>query len=793
MTAFVALVLGALALPQQQAAVTVRATLSDNRIAVGETTMLEIVIETGGVRADRFELPSLPAELDVISTREYLQTSIAVPGGRRVESTRQYVLRPRREGTYVIPPVTVSFGRGVIRRTDALTLTVEAGTGPAPPPAFDQAGRSTDGAVLVTTIEPDTVWLGEPALLRMTALIPEEQETRRRSRAPSFEPPTVQGFWVEELEDRSAVGTRMRDNRYMDLHEYRRMYVPLTSGVHVFSPGRVVYEIGRGWLFSPETRELHGDTVRLHVRPLPTAGRPESFTGAVGRLEVRARVEPVELAPGDAATLIVEIEGQGHIKALPPPRLPPIEGFEVYPPTEDATFSARTTGITGVKTLRWILVAERAGTIELPQLAYAWFDPEAGTYRETTLELHDITVRRVAAGAADTDTALAPLRRSPGGPSAVSWASTPWFAMLQGIPLVLLALAWWWRVRGPRVQARRQAGRARKHRLEQVRARAASDPRAALGELEHVLSDAIAAMLPAGGFGPLVERLRYAGVPHETVVAYEALRADLAQARFQPAAVSEAQVHELLTRAESLLRALVGALERGRTAGVPALLLLALVQAPAADDSFARGVTAFENGAFDHARSAFTTHIETRPDAASAWYNLGNTELRRGRRGAAIQAWAHTLTLEPRAADARANLRAVGAQEIATAAVRPLPLTAHELRALAGMAWIVAGFLLAWAITIRGVRGRRIGMAGMAGVVVCGVALLALAARTSWPQHAVAVRHTAVRTGPALRADERASLQEGELARILEMRGEWALVRGRDGDGWVERRELGLF
>src|SRR5690606_34136420 len=195
----------------------------------------------------------------------------------------------------------------------------------------------------------------------------------------------VPGFWVEELEDRGAVGVRAIGPVYYDIHEYRRLYVPLNPGVHVFPPGRAVYETERGWMFSPETHELEGDTVRLHVRALPAEGRPEAFTGAVGDFEVRATIEPRSLAPGDAATLTVEVDGTGNIKALPPPQLPELSGIDVYPPTEDATLTARTGGIQGVKRFRWVLVPERGGTLELPAVTYAWFDPDAAAYRSATV------------------------------------------------------------------------------------------------------------------------------------------------------------------------------------------------------------------------------------------------------------------------------------------------------------------------------------------------------------------------------------------------------------------------
>src|SRR5690606_33149147 len=184
-------------------------------------------------------------------------------------------------------------------------------------------------------------------------------------------PPTAVGFWVQEIEDRGTVGVRVAGGRYYDIHEYRRFYVPLTSGERVLPPGRAVYEVDRGWMFAPQSYELVGDSVRVYVRPLPERDRPASFTGAVGRFEVNAHVDRTQIVQGDAATLTVEIAGTGNIRSLPAPRLAPMDGIGVFDPTEDATFVARSSGITGSKTFRWILTPEAPGSFALPDVAYA--------------------------------------------------------------------------------------------------------------------------------------------------------------------------------------------------------------------------------------------------------------------------------------------------------------------------------------------------------------------------------------------------------------------------------------
>lgn len=787
MLASVVLLLGGLL---QQGVVQVRASLSDDRIAVGATTMLQVTVEADGGRPAAIEVPSLPPSLDVLSSREYLQTQLSLPGGRTTIVRRDIVLRARAEGLFTIDPVVVRLEDGTVRRTRPLTLRVVATAAGAPlPPGVRRplAGTTADAGTLLVDVVPDTAWLGEPVLLRMTARIPEEQRTRR-GRSPTFEPPVAVGFWAQEVEDRGAVGVRAIGGRYYDIHEYRRLYVPLTAGEHVLPPGRAVYEVDRGWMFAPQTYEIVGDTVRLPVRALPEAGQPATFTGAVGRFDVRASLDRTSLAEGDAATLTVEVEGSGNIKALPAPDLPPIPGVEAFDPTEDATFSARTTGIRGRKRFRWILTPDRPGTHRLPDVAYAWFDPQTERYDSVRIALSPLVVSGTIAASTPDDTTIAPLRLLPAR-SRFGWAQGTPFVLLLSAPLLLIAAALAWRAQAPRLQARRTRRRSFTADFTRIRAQAHADPRGALGALQHALDTAT-----GGRSRGAEEELRAGGAGEDALASLRALREAIHSTRFRREPVDAGDVDALVRRAEMVLRRIERA-TRARRASVVGLLLPLLLGITSAvghgqDAAFARAVAAYERGFYDDARAGFVAHLRTHPADAAAWFDLGNADFRRGARGAALHAWARALQLEPRAADARRNLRLAGAAELAAVAVRPVPFTRTELLAFAALAWLVGGTLLALRI-LRGPGGRALPIGASIALSLCFVALLGAAAHAAVPAHGVVVREATLRAGPGLHAEARGAVDEGALVRIVGAREEWVHVRRDAEEGWVEQRDIG--
>jgi len=91
------------------------------------------------------------------------------------------------------------------------------------------------------------------------------------------------------------------------------------------------------------------------------------------------------------------------------------------------------------------------------------------------------------------------------------------------------------------------------------------------------------------------------------------------------------------------------------------ILALALVGAgrdhlfAAANDLFFRGLEAYQAGRFAEAAKTFREAVEREP-ASGTFLNLGLTEWRRGRAGAAILAWEQARWIDPFNESAKGNL-----------------------------------------------------------------------------------------------------------------------------------------
>src|SRR2546426_576001 len=82
---------------------------------------------------------------------------------------------------------------------------------------------------------------------------------------------------------------------------------------------------------SQKPTELHSEPLVLNVLPLPEAGRPADFAGAVGRFEMDVKAAPLALGAGDPVTVTSTIRGTGNLDSVTAPAIAASDALRVYP------------------------------------------------------------------------------------------------------------------------------------------------------------------------------------------------------------------------------------------------------------------------------------------------------------------------------------------------------------------------------------------------------------------------------------------------------------------------------
>ncbi|MXY96703.1 MAG: protein BatD, partial [Gemmatimonadetes bacterium] len=140
-----------------------------------------------------------------------------------------------------------------------------------------------------------------------------------------------------------------------------------------------------------QIRVVSGEqTVR--VLPLPDAGRPDGFRNAVGDFSLKAMVDQATTEVNQPVTLTIELTGEGNLKTVEDPELPPLGDFKEYRSGNRAEYASGGSRISGTKTWDHVLIPTVPGDHTIASLSFPYFDPDTDSYRVTTTDPVTITV-----------------------------------------------------------------------------------------------------------------------------------------------------------------------------------------------------------------------------------------------------------------------------------------------------------------------------------------------------------------------------------------------------------------
>ena len=147
------------------------------------------------------------------------------------------------------------------------------------------------------------------------------------------------------------------------------------------------------------------EPVSVNVSPLPSP--PEGFSGAVGRFDIRSSITSRNVRENDAITIKLDVNGNGNIKLINPPKISFPADFEVYDPKTNSNFSASDQGLMGNITFEYLFLPRFAGSYTIPALKFVYFDTSTKKYVTKTTEEYQIRVEKGDGTHAQTVNAVA--------------------------------------------------------------------------------------------------------------------------------------------------------------------------------------------------------------------------------------------------------------------------------------------------------------------------------------------------------------------------------------------------
>jgi hypothetical protein len=130
---------------------------------------------------------------------------------------------------------------------------------------------------------------------------------------------------------------------------------------------------------------------KLQVLPLPTAGQPENFSGAVGDFQVSSDVSPPTVAAGEPLTLRLHISGAGNFDRVDSTMFDHLDHWKTYP-AKSFFIPRDAVGNEGEKVFEQPLIAAQPGEQSIPGLEFSYFNPNTRRYELAQTPAIKVTV-----------------------------------------------------------------------------------------------------------------------------------------------------------------------------------------------------------------------------------------------------------------------------------------------------------------------------------------------------------------------------------------------------------------
>ena len=361
---------------------------SKNTISLNEKVTVEFSMNFDG---DNFEAPQFELSgFRVIFGPSQSISQAWINGKSSYNKSYSYVLIPTKKGTLTIKQAEIEYN-GKIYKSAPIKITV---LDAAPEPTQNSApiaGKvSSKSLFLVAEISNSNPYLNEPIEIVYklyfgynVALTSDWNEVGK---------PKYNNFWSQNIDVKDLVaeegiykGERIRYAilRKAILYPQKTGNLeiePLTLDIdYEIATGRTDF-FGQMETITTNKRVTSGSKV-IAVKPLPIAGKPDSFDGAVGNFTFDITPSRTTVKNGEPIDLVITIAGTGNLKLFNLPKPILNEELEVYDPEHKENVTTQSNGMTGNITDKYTIIPQYKGDYAIKPIEFSYFDTQSKSYK----------------------------------------------------------------------------------------------------------------------------------------------------------------------------------------------------------------------------------------------------------------------------------------------------------------------------------------------------------------------------------------------------------------------------
>lgn len=359
-------------------------------------------------------------------------TSIQSVNGKMSRSSTYsytYYLQADKQGDFTIPPATATVNGKTVRTS---STSIHVGVGSAAqsanaPHTNRQANAQGNSAFnksdffVRAEVSKSNPYVEEEVIVRYKLYVPDGV----RFQANIKKMPAYTGLWSYDLGDRNAEHQPYRETyngkAYAVVDLFSVAVFPQKTGTLTISPlevemlAQIVVQRQRSndpWedffgMFGQSVQNvnlnLSSKALSIHAKALPTAGRPADFSGLVGHFTIASKLSRNELKANDATNLSITLTGKGNLQHAEAPQLSFPSDIEAQEPSvTDRLSTPEKAGVSGSRIFEYVLIPREAGTYELPQATFCYFDPQTHKYVSIHTSGYQLNVAKGERGAQST-------------------------------------------------------------------------------------------------------------------------------------------------------------------------------------------------------------------------------------------------------------------------------------------------------------------------------------------------------------------------------------------------------
>ena len=369
--------------------------VSKKQLGLNERLRVDFAIDKPG---DNFRPPSF-SSFRVISGPMQSVSNVFVNGKRTYSMTYTYFITPLKKGVFDIEQASIEYEGNVYKTTPVTINVTEAVAIPRDP--NDPKHIVDEKLHLVAEVSKRSPYVNEPITIVYKLYFAQNVNP---TDVDVVDVPKYNDFWSYNIDipNRNIDTSIYKGERY-NFVEWRKVVLypqregkleikPLSLDVTVNVPTRK-RDFFQRVIYTQVPKLVSAGNLTINVKPLPTDGQPDDFSGAVGNFSIDVSTSKKQLKANESLQAKVKISGRGNLRLFGMPNLQTPSVIEQYDPETSENIRSNLSGMSGSITQSYTLIPQVQGKYPIPSIEFSFFNPSKKTYEtiKSSEQLVDVT------------------------------------------------------------------------------------------------------------------------------------------------------------------------------------------------------------------------------------------------------------------------------------------------------------------------------------------------------------------------------------------------------------------